>query len=148
MEVWSLGTRFLLARDALPFQTSALEIQQQSQLKSGDCEVAHHLSNMGIVECKHHLGIDNNFFVHNQIRDEVPDYFTSVEDLKFFLRFNDMTAFPQFDNQGALVKLFIETGLHFIENVHCSPDDLFAELFVNELSHLDHPRFPLLNLRF
>ncbi len=107
-----------------------LEIEKQSGFQARDVEIAKHLGDVGFVEIGNHFRIDDDGLVYNQVGEEGANELTVVLNGILFLLFADKTFLGEFDDQCALVELFIKTGLQFIEHAHGSTDDDFREFFV------------------
>ncbi len=107
-----------------------LEIEKQGGFQARDVEIAKHLGDVGFIEIGNHFRIDDDGLVYNQVGDEGANELTVVMNGKLFLLFADKTFLGEFDDQCALVELFIKTGLEVIEHAHGSTDDDFRELFV------------------
>ena len=56
-----IGSFVVLPNDALPFQSGAFEIQQESQFEATDCKVSDHLRDMRLVKGGHNLRVYDNF---------------------------------------------------------------------------------------
>ncbi len=119
-----------LVGDAFDLKSGMLEIEKQSGFQARDVEIAKHLGDVGFIEIGNHFWIDNDSLVYNQVGDEGANELTVVMNGKLFLLFADKTFPSEFDDQCALVELFIKTRLEVIEHAHGSTDDDSRELFV------------------
>src|SRR5438876_1813454 len=62
-----------------PLELGVFKIEKERQMKAGDCQVTNHLRQVSIVEVCRHLWINNDGVVHDQIRDELPDFLAFIE---------------------------------------------------------------------
>lgn len=106
------------------------EVEEQCGFEAGDVEVAEHLGGVIFVEGSDDLGIDDHGFIDDEIGDEIADELFVVVDGVLLLLIADESLFGEFDDECALVKLFIETGLEGVDYLHGGTDDDFGELFV------------------
>ena len=119
-----------LVGDAFDLKPGILEIEKQSGFQARDVEIAKHLGDVGFVEIGNHFRIDDDGLVYNQVGGEGANELTVVLNGILFLLFADKTFLGEFDDQCALVELFIKTRLQFIEHAHSSTDDDLRKLFV------------------
>jgi hypothetical protein len=106
------------------------EIEEKSSFETGNVEVAKHLGDVVIVEGIDHLGIDDDGVVDNEIGDESANEMLIVMHWVLLLLLADEALLCQFDHEGSLVELFIQTGLELVEHIHGRTDNDFSESFV------------------
>ena len=106
------------------------EVEEQGCFEAGDVEVAKHLGEMAFVEGGDDLGIDDDEIIDNEVGDQGTDVLAVVTDEEFPLHLTAQPLFGEFNHQGPLVKLFIQTGLEGVEDLHGGTDDDFGEFFV------------------
>ncbi len=87
------------------------EIEEKGSFQAGNVEVAKHLGDVVIVEGIHHLGIDDDGVVANEIGDESVNEVLVVMDGVLLLLLADKSLLYEFDDEGSLLELFIQTGL-------------------------------------
>ena len=117
-------------RDTFDAEPGVLEVEKHRSLEAGDVEVAKHLGEMAFVELRNDFWIDDDLILHNEIRDEDADRLLIVVDGKLFLNVTAEALFGEFDDEGALVKFFIETGFEGVEDLDRGSDDDFGEFVV------------------
>ena len=101
-----------------PCELRFLEVQQQSHFQSGDVQVAEHLCDVGVGKCAHHFWIGDYLAVNDEIGHQLADELAPVVNRMFALLFHRVPSGDEFDDQRILVKLFIQTGLVFVEHSH------------------------------
>ena len=106
------------------------EIEEKGRFQAGNVEVAKHLGDVVIVERVDHLGIDDDGVVDNEIRDESANEVLVVMDGVLLLLLADKSLLYEFDDEGSLIELFIQTGLELVEHIHGRTNNDFSELFV------------------
>ena len=82
---------------------------------------------MAVVESGDDLGIYDDGFVNNEIGDKRANELVVVMDGKLLLLIADKAPLGEFDDEGALIKLFIESGLESKEHFVSGSDDHFGE---------------------
>ena len=82
---------------------------------------------MAIIESRHDFRINDGPVLHDEIWNEVSQEMPVVVDGKVLLDVTMETLLREFNDEGALVELFIETGLESVENLNRGSDDGFSE---------------------
>ena len=106
------------------------EIQKQGEFQSRDAQISQHLSDVRLVEGRHHFCVYDNRRIHNQIRDQGSHQMPLVSDFMLLLLVDLHATFDQFDHQCFLVSSLIQPRLQFIEHRLGCSDDLFAQFFM------------------
>ena len=116
----------MVVGDAFDSEAGVFEVEEQGCLETGDVEITEHLGQMTIVETADHLGIDDDFSFDNEVGNESADELPIVVDRMLLLLFANEPLFGEFDDEGAFVELFIETGLEGEEHFVSGSDNHFG----------------------
>lgn len=113
--------------DAFDTQHSMLKIEQERDIEVGDIEIANHLSDVGFVKNGRDLGIHDHGILNDKVRNQGTNKLAVVEDVVGLLLLAAKALFAEFYDQGALVKLFVKTGLECVEDSVGGADDYFGQ---------------------
>ena len=116
----------MLVGDAFDLEAGVFEVEEQGGLEAGDVEVAEHLGEVVLVEGGDDLWIDNHHVLNDQVGDQGADVLAVIADHEVPLNIATQPLFGEFDDKGAFVELFIETGLEGEEHLVGGSDDLFS----------------------
>src|SRR5262245_18583572 len=95
-----LGNRF--TDDSFPLKLGELEVEQQRKMKVSDVEIAKHLSEMRVIECRDHFRISNNQTIDKHIGNEHANELPLIIHLKLLLTFNLVATGKQLNQQSSL----------------------------------------------
>ena len=98
---------------------------------------------MGFIKATDDFGINDDLFVHDQIRDEFFDELLFVENGKGLLLFDVMALLLKFDDQCILIKFLIQPRFERIQNFHRRADNVAGEMLVLHFSETK----PSVNIR-
>jgi hypothetical protein len=129
-----MDTKSPLADDPFPVELGVLEVQQQGDFEAGNVQVSEHLGDVGVVEFRDHLRINDDLFVYDQIRYKLADELFPIVHRELSLLLALTPAMCQFDQQGVLVELFVKTRLQFIQDGHGCADDFPRDFLVLHLT--------------
>ncbi len=104
-----------------------LEVEKQGGFQAGDVEVSEHLCDVAFVEGGDDFGVHDDGVGDDQIGNEGADVLAVVVDLEVLLAFAGETLFLELDDEGSLVKFFVETGLERVQNGVGGSDDFFGD---------------------
>ena len=86
----------MLFYDPLPCEAGVFEIDEECEFEAGEVQVALHLGEVGFVEVFDYLWIDDDFFVHDEIRDALADFGFTIDDGELFLLFYGVAVRSEF----------------------------------------------------
>ena len=107
--------------NTFPLEFGLLEIEQQRKMQTGDGEVTDHLGDVGFVEGRDHLRVNNDRLIHDQVGNKLADLLLLIENPELLLLLDAMAALPQLDDQGVLVDFSSNPGFRELRTFIAAP---------------------------